>query len=393
MALALRLALVIHTHYVTLYGDSVHYDNSALLLIDKHFFSFWGHGPDAYVTPGYPLFLALCYRIAMLHRASHDFELRFAIFIQALLSAISCGFLYWAARRMLSRGFALFAAFLFAFYLPSIWSITQILTETLYVFLLLLFVWLFTVAMAERTLWWWAASGFAIGLSGLVRPTVFPLVLAALIYLAFRLREGEPLKRLVLEYICYAIGFLVPLVPWWIRNVRLLHHLVLSDTEVGNPLLFGSDPWFKSGPLLGHGLSEVAQKQLAIHRIITGFTHDPLTYLNWYTAGKLSELFGKPWYPPLTHDIPLVGIWLHLHLAWVILGTLGVVVGLFVPHMRFVAWLTVFLVVIQLPFIPVNRYAFPIMPLLFIATALLAQQLWTRWSGSVVEMRPGRSYP
>ncbi|MCL6445334.1 MAG: glycosyltransferase family 39 protein [Alicyclobacillus sp.] len=374
MALVLRLHAVNRVLDWTLYGDMVHYDASATLLLTKHYFSFWGGAPDAYVTPGYPLFLALCYAIAKLHSPSHQSALHFAAMVQAFLLSTTSGFLYWTCRYGLRRLWALSAALLWTLYLPSIWAPRNILTESLYVFLLLLFVWLFTMAMHHGTWPLWAAAGFVLGLDGLVRPTVFPLVLAAAIFFFTQLRQGGSWRASILCYAAHLIGFLIPLVPWWIRNHRLFHQWILSDTEIGNPLLYGTDPNFRNDPMLGHGLTQIEQKQLAIHRIITGFSHHPLFYLWWYTIGKLENLFGKPWYQPITaHTSHVTVTWLHLNLLWVILGAVGLIIGLFTPYMRFIAWLAIFLIVVQLPFIPINRYAFPVMPLFFAGVGLLAQ--------------------
>ena len=374
VALIPRLYEAFHSFSPTLYGDSVHYDASAVILLQRHYFSFWGYGPDAYVTPGYPLFLALCYRVAGVFSSSHHFAIHFTVVIQAVLSAITVGLMYWTARRFLRPVWAIVGVLLWALYPPTIWSITQILTETLFMILLWLFILLFFIAMEQKNVVWWAVCGFVLGLAGLVRPTVFPLVLAALIYGLVQLRNLNSLRPVINWFGANLVGFLIAVVPWWVRNLRLFHHLVLSDTEVGNPLLFGSDPNFLKDVHLGAGLSETAQKQLAIHRIEQGFLHHFWYYLHWYTIGKISYLFGTPWFPPLSAHAPgLMHMWLNTHLIWVVLGAIGLLIGLANRNMRFIGVLALFLLVIQLPFIPINRYAFPIMSMLFLGVGYSLQ--------------------
>jgi len=58
-------------------------------------------------------------------------------------------------------------------------------------------------------------------------------------------------------------------------------------------------------------------------------------------------------------------------LAWVILGAIGLLLGAWRPMLRWISALALFLIVAQLPFIPINRYMFPTMPLMFIGVAAL----------------------
>lgn len=369
-----RVYEALRLHTFVLYGDSIHYDQSAIILVQRHFFSFWGYGPDAYVTPGYPLFLALCYGLAAHLSSLHSVAIHLTILIQAVLSALVGGFMYWIGRRFLQRQWAIVAILLWAVYPPAIWSITQILTETLYLFLLWLFLWLLVNAMERKQGVWWGLAGFALGLCGLVRPTVFPLVLVGVLYGLLRLRESQSLRAPIVWFGSYIVGFLIPIMPWWVRNFRLMHQVVLSDTEIGNPLLYGSDPNFQHDPLLGQGLSEAQQKHLAMARIQSGFSHHPLSTLHWYTIGKLDYLFGKPWYPPLSaHAAAFVQFWVNIHLLWVILGGIGIVLGLAVRNMRVLSLMALFFIVIQLPFIPINRYAFPLMSMLFLGLGYVLQ--------------------
>lgn len=385
----IRVIYALHIHWVSLIGDMVHYDHAAQMIVNRHTLSFWSYQPDAFVTPGYPIFLAICYRIALVLSHSHQAGMKFAILVQALLSSATAGFLYFIARRALKSKLSILVSLLWIVYPPAINSVAYLLTETLYVFFLLLFIWWFLIAMERQQLRWWLLSGIALGLTGLVRPTVYPLAIAALIYLLYLWKSrGMAIRSAILQYVAYVVGFVLPLLPWWIRNYVDFHQLILSDTEVGNPLLFGSDPFFQSGPLLGHGLSQVQQKALAMHRIVTGFEHQPLLYLQWYTVSKLNILFGKPWYPPTTHMHPFIVTWVHFHLVWVILGTIGILVGLANRQMRFVSLIALFLILVQLPFIPVNRYGFPVLPLMFVGVGVVIQAVLERFFGT----RKGRGY-
>ena len=44
--------------------DESHYIAMAQRLLTEGVYSYWGDGPDAYVSPGYPIFLTLCMAVA-----------------------------------------------------------------------------------------------------------------------------------------------------------------------------------------------------------------------------------------------------------------------------------------------------------------------------------------
>ncbi|MDQ0190097.1 glycosyltransferase family 39 protein [Alicyclobacillus cycloheptanicus] len=357
-----------------LYGDSVHYDLSARVLLTKHFYTYWGHGPDAQVTPGYPLFLAVCYWIGG-HLSNHPHAgMHLAFLAQWVLAALTASVLYFISRRVLNRFWAVLVGLLWIVYPTTHGAYGQLLTEALFVPLLCAFVWLFLISLERKTAGWWFLSGLILGLAALVRPTVMPLVLAGLAacFLQFSRAglhgQGGTAAKGITGFFAHLIGFLIPMVPWWIRNWVVFHRLLLTDTDVGNPLLFGSDPHFAVDTNLGRGLSSTQQEHLAITRALHGFSTHPLSELKWYTLDKLGLLFGQPW---LGRD----ALFLHLQPALVIVGALGLLLLLRKPGLRVVSWLVIYLLVTQLPFLPIPRYAFPMMPFFFIGLFALLQFL------------------
>lgn len=382
LALLLRFGKAIPMQSFDLYGDMVHYNHAAVFLLTRHVYSYWSYGPAAQVTPGYPLFLAFFYWLAGFFNHSHTTQLHFAILGQAFLSALSIYILYRISRFYLSIRMSALAGLLFLTYPPAIWSATLLLTETLYVFSLLLFVWLFLWAVRRRTWGWWFAAGLALGWCTLVRPTLFPLLVAPLLLL-FHKTARSTIKQTLIGFILYVCGFLIFLVPWWIRNWVAFHQIILTDKDAGNPLLFGTTPHFATDTTLGVGLSSEQQEALAIERMKALFVHHPGFAIQWYTIDKLGLLFGTPWYigssvsGGLLHQ--LFGIWLNFHLVWVILGLIGLISGIKKPGFWWISLLVLFMIVVQLPFIPINRYVFPIMPFLFLGVGQTLSWLHKKW--------------
>ncbi len=358
--------------YVPLTGDMVHYNYGADMLLQRHIFAYWGPQPTTQVTPGYPLFLAACKWLASFTPLHGQGGLRFVVLVQGALTAMLSILVFEIARRLTTLVWSAVAALLWTLYPPAVISSRTILTEPLYVFLLCAFVLLVLEAMQKRSARWWLYAGLALGACTLVRPTPFPLVVGAAVYLLVELRNRrETLRGLFVKWGLYSLGFLAFLAPWWIRNWVDFHRLILTSDDLGNPLLFGSYPdWETRGDMV-RGLTAAQQKALAIHHIVEGFSQQPLVYLKWYTVDKLVEMFGQPWYPAAGH----LQWWVHFHVLWVVLGAVGFLVSLSLARVRWVGLIALYFVVVQLAFIPLPRYVYPVMPFLFIGVGMLGNRL------------------
>ncbi|SIS65013.1 glycosyltransferase family 39 protein [Alicyclobacillus vulcanalis] len=386
------IALIYHAYFVVkawrqpvlLYGDAYYYDHSARVLNALHLYAYWSWGPAAQVTPGYPVFLALVYRLAAVFTPSHETAMHLAQACQHLLAVASTVLVYLIARFRLPRYASFVAAFLWTVYPPVIYANDQLLTENLYIPFLLAFVWSFLVLVRDRSTGSFVVSGLLLGVTTLIRPSVAPLLAApALFFLQRETRRAW--KTTAARYAAYVATFCLAMLPWWIRNLVAFHQWITTDLDAANPLLFGSDPTFYKDTSISNGLSYAQQKALAIHRIEEGFRTHPLGYLKWYTLDKLGWLFGTPWYnstlPPHAGLLTrMTFAYAHLHLVWVLVGALGLAFGFGMRYIRWLSWLTVFLIAVQLPFIPINRYAYPTMPFLMIGvgTVVYLATAWVR---------------
>ncbi|WP_245630001.1 glycosyltransferase family 39 protein [Alicyclobacillus acidiphilus] len=360
---------------VLLIGDAVYYDHSATLLIALHRYTYWSWGPAAQVTPSYPVFLMFAYRIAMFFTSNRQTEMHVAVFIQHIVAAITVVVLYYIMRFRLPVWASLVGCVLWMIYPPVIYGADQLLTETLYVFFLMLFTWSFLRALRLKTVRSFILAGLLLGLMTLVRPSVLPLVFAPLLLL-FQRQTREAVRRHIVNWLSYLAVFVVVMLPWWIRNLVAMHQLILTDLDSANPLLFGSDPNFAHDTNLSKGLSQAQQKALALQRIHEGFHNHPWMYLKWYTIDKIGWLFGSPWYDPvLSKNAGLLTrvmfAFAHVHIAWVILGAIGLLISAWLPYFRWISALVAVLVIVQLPFIPINRYVFPLMPFFFLGIMVL----------------------
>lgn len=388
LALALRLA---YLHVLgdpgPLRGDARNYDAMVRRLLAGQGYGYLGREPDAHVTPGFPLFLAAIYALA----GPEPSPLGTVRVVHAVLGALTAAALAALAHRVAGPLAAGIAGVLAALYPPFIWSTASILTEPLGLFTLVLFM------LAHQALWErpdrtrGLLAGVLLGLAALVRPQ-FAVLLVALpvARLAWaRWREGDrrPARHLLAPYGWLAAGFVVAMLPWWVRNLLVLGKPVLLAAQAANPILGGMDPYFRD-PSVFRGIQKDRQLEAALRILVEGLRTEPWLYLKWFTVGKLQYTFGHPYFGGVANRGFLAPLAFPLHWALLGLGAAGMALawrrGNLVPVTAAVLALTL----VQLAFIPQYRYAYPMMGLLCVPAAALLARLAGRpggegaWSGS-----------
>lgn len=196
-------------------------------------------GVTAYYPPGYPLALGgLGWLVGLLPGEFSLFGL--AVAFNVVLSVVTIAMVFELGRRLVSVPVGLVAAGIVAFWPNLIFHTGVILTETLFLFLLvaMLLVALATPEVARAPgRWRIVATGLLLGMIGMVRPTA--LVVAPL-FLVLWWRAGvvTALRRTGL------VGFAVLLVvlPWTARNALRMDSVVLISTNMGDNLCMGHHP-------------------------------------------------------------------------------------------------------------------------------------------------------
>jgi 4-amino-4-deoxy-L-arabinose transferase-like glycosyltransferase len=237
-ALAIRVAWVAHTpHYLS---KSRGYDSLAYSRLGRRIASGNGwsratyhHQPSAFRAPMYPLFLAPLYRIAAKAQIYPGRTLvRYA---QALLGTLTVILTALLALALWGRGAAIAALAIGSVYLPLILVGGALLSEVLFVPLLLGAV-LCALAARRGGDWKWVvAAGVLIGLAALTRQQ--GLIVAPLIAWIARPTPvaGRGLKVPGVVLVCAALT----VVPWTIRNLVVTGDFIPVSTEVG-PTLAGT---------------------------------------------------------------------------------------------------------------------------------------------------------
>lgn len=192
-------------------------------------------GDAAQRTPGYPAFLAVCWRI--LGRSD-----RAVLWCQAGCSTLTCWFV-WRLTECVRPDSTLTAnaALALAVFDPfSVVSAATQLSECVFT----------TLAIASLYLSWRAygtksgnsvarlfAAGLLAGFAVLVRPSVLPLAgiaaIVPLIYVSRLTRRGG---------IAFAVGLVLAISPWIVRNAQRYEAFIPTTLNVGESLYDGLNP-------------------------------------------------------------------------------------------------------------------------------------------------------
>lgn len=181
-------------------------------------------------TPGYPAFLAACFRVFGIEHYGA------VVRLQLVIDLLTCFVIAAGARRLLSDSAAK-VAFVLAALCPftAAYAATP-LPETLEIFfaaVALLFALQATQKMRRAPPWDvrhtfafydWLAAGLAIAACIYLRPDGGVLLIAIGLYvlwLAIEFRQGEYIGAIVV----LGLASLLPLLPWTVRNWRTLHQL------------------------------------------------------------------------------------------------------------------------------------------------------------------------
>jgi 4-amino-4-deoxy-L-arabinose transferase-like glycosyltransferase len=294
--------------------DAAQYHRLAVCIVTE--LSFCG---DTFRTPGYPVFVALFYSLfgdapwpVLLSQAFVDLATMYVIF--------KIGQLVFTER------VGLIAAALFAFDTNTMFATTTLLTETLFVCILMAGFYFYLRALLHSEWASAAAGGLLLALATLVRPVAeYFFVILIVFALAW---TAVALKSRLRSVAILSLAFALTLAPWAYRNYALYDTVALSSIQ-GENLLFwqvtyaatwetGRSPesveaefraeakarGYEEGgnPFVNAAIAqEIAAEYITSHpltyasRLMTGIIH---TFTNLGTAGIVKTLGFTPTYLP-----------------------------------------------------------------------------------------------
>ena len=215
-----------HVAYSLQFGDL--YD-----FIAKNLAQGYGYRVEPYMgdtilrEPGYPLLIAAMYKIG----GNGNQVPRLACILLAFGAAL---ILLRLTRKITGdRAIALIAALLFLLYPGTLVAEARAGNDIPCVFTMLLFMAALYWAVEKENPWLYGIAGLLLGGAALVRSEVMLFPLFPLAYFLFTSKGWGARCKVVLRMAALAIGTLVAMSPWIIRNYLLVHEFVATDTLGG----------------------------------------------------------------------------------------------------------------------------------------------------------------
>jgi len=244
--------------------------------------------PTAFWDPLYPVFLSALY--AVFGRSVHLVRI-----VQALLGGGAVALTFVLGRRLAGSAVGLLAAAISAVYPFFIYYAAQLLTETLFMVLILaVFVSGYRAQDTARPRWF-AALGCVTGLAALCRAEAFFFGLVFAAWLALR---ASPvwLRRLRLGGVAM-VTMLAVMLPWAVRNEITQGQFILTTTKLGYNLYKYYHPQMTADQTVPtvpfpdlEGLTEPQREAVMRAQAIQFMVDDPRRTL-WFMANKLALLF------------------------------------------------------------------------------------------------------
>ncbi len=343
VATILRLAYVATlppTNIVTFEADPITYDQIARNILSGRGYSgasfYYPPGSDTLTSfwdPLYPYFLATIYAVA-------GPSIPAVRIVQSIIGGVSVGLIAHVGTRLGRTGTGLIASAWATIYPFFFYYTGQLLTETLYIGLILATVALGIEAIHRRRAGWFAALGIAGGLASLGRAEAFAFTIAYVAWCAIRSasqpasmgsgdadaggnrspREGQdssswgdrgrisnptPRHLMSIRFASrwvplIAVGWLamaVPIAPWAIRNYLTFDRPILTTTKLGYNLykyyhpLMTADQTVRTVPFPDFGTMTEPERADLMQRIGIGYMLENPVRTATFMVSKFFLLF------------------------------------------------------------------------------------------------------
>ncbi len=190
-------------------SDQLGYDSIAMDILNNG--QFTDQGQPTFREPGYPLFLAVIYKIF-----GHNYDA--VRFIQIILFGLLAVIIYFLARDIFGRKIAIFSGLCTALFYGLANHAGLVMTELLFTFLICLFAYSIYKASAENSNKWLVFSALILGGATLVRGVAEFLFFLVVINFFIIFKGKISYKKIFCKIAIFIVCFFMVLTPWLVKN-------------------------------------------------------------------------------------------------------------------------------------------------------------------------------
>ncbi len=358
LALTVRISFLILAPARPLYlDDAISWDSVAWNFLNGRGFTEIDGKPTSLRPPIYPIFLAGIYFL-------FNRNYFFVYLIQSILGALSCVLIFLLANKFFDENKSFLVSLGCVFWPPLIVYTGIIATETLYIFLLLLFFNLLYYLRVEFTNKY-VILGILLGIINLTRSTIvfYPIFLVIFMLLTNKKDIPKILLMFGISLVCIS--------PWTIRNYVVFKRFLLINTAAGE--LFWSGTYIPWDGICKHGRDENFYKLFNLENpvdndrkmFIEGLKNikkNPIGFL------KLSvKKFFRFWFKPVGQELTykkykLLGILLYIPHGLLVILCWFYLIKFYKKEFFYIVVLFVYFTVMHNLLAPIPRYRLPIEP-------------------------------
>ncbi len=229
VSLVLRLGFVLLVGRGDLSLDEIEYHMLAANLAEGNGYTWFFGLPSTFRPPGYPFLLSALYLIT----GPNYFAARI---VQSMLAATLPGLTYLLGRQVFEEKTARLGGFLTALYPPLIVHCAALLTENIFIPLLILGIWLLILSKGGERIRLHLFASLIVAVAVLLRPSFtffLPVICLWLLLKARNARRGYARIGVLLGIWILAVS------PWCLRNYEVAGQFVYLDTRAGYNLFIG----------------------------------------------------------------------------------------------------------------------------------------------------------
>ena len=194
-----------------------------------------------HLTASMPPLLPILYAFTISLPFNNLMEIRI---LHALVGGFLGIFLFVWGNKLFNLRTAIISLLIYSFYPTLVFFTGLILSETIFTFLLFLYLYSIWQFYKEVKWKWGIISGILGALASLVRASalsLFPFLYPLLLY--FFIKEKKNPKILFISILIFGLVYS----PWIIRNWLRFHHLIITTTDGGWVLYSGNNPKNRTG--------------------------------------------------------------------------------------------------------------------------------------------------